>query len=264
MENSSDSDFIKRTICIFGYSFDSRIVAYPLTDCKDPDAEYYENLPDFNENLNDFLLREVHQADMTTRNNLIMQLEDKEQKIYDDIQNTEIENFDIGSKLTPRTITGKSEEGERLKRIAEANVKRQLHQERRRRQVLEDRRRMKEEEIKKFQAEIKADIEFKKKCDREDLKVKQIYGAARAEELRRRKQEREKKRQQDLRLQEEALKTLETIQMSTRSLQINEEDLKQKDQNRILTPEEKRARMREISNRIKQRNFGSTMNKQNQ
>lgn len=251
---SPDADFMRRACCIFGYLFDPQISPYPCTSCNDPDAEYTANLPDFEESLNDYLLREVHQADLEARETILNELDQKEVKMQESFDNVTEDTIQIGTRLASRTSSGTTQEFEMAKRLAENTVKRQQRQAERRHADLERKRKAKEQSVRQFQAEIKSEIEYKKKMQQEELKAKQVYGAARAQELIRKKEEREKKREEEIRKQEEAMRTVETISIKSRSLRITEEDLQAEEEKQKMDPQAKRQRMKEISQQIRQKN----------
>lgn len=253
-ELNADADFMRRAFCIFGYIFDSQVSPYPVTECEDQDAEFTESLPDFEETLNDYLLREVHQADLDARQKVLEDILKKETELEDIFANTPETNLEIGTRLAARTSTGNTTQFEMNKRLAENTVKRQQKQQERRQADLEKKKKAKQESIRKFQAEIKADIELKKKMQEEDKKVKQIYGAARAEELRRKREEREKRKEEEIRLTEEAMRTVDEIAVKSRGLRFTDEDIQEEMERQKNSPKSKLERMKEISQRIKEQN----------
>ena len=254
---SNEEELIKRSCAIFAYIFDPRVTPYPSTICEDPKYQFEEpNIPDFEESLNDYFLREVHNQDIEAREPVLQKLSTGEQKLVDQLENTQIkkDSIQIGERIAQRTASGVTASEEARKRRLETDLKRKEATERRRREALERKQRMKEAEIKKLREQIKEELRYKKDLKDKEEEERKVYGKFRANELMRLKEEREKKKVEEKRKEEEAKKMLKSLEFKSSLPPEDANNFKHIQHNEHQKALEKSQRMKEISTTIYQDN----------
>lgn len=247
---SPDAEFLKRSCAIFAYMFDSHISPYPYEceNCPDPDAQYSQNLPDIDESLTDYMLREVHQADVNSRSAIIEKIVNQENQLSEDLERTKVDSIPFGGRILQRTASGASADEEARKKKIEIDLKRKETIERRRREALAKKQKEKEASVRALKVESAKEIQLKKQLQEKELAQKRIYGKYRAEELMRQKEEREAKREEEMLKEEDAKRLVEKLKAASK--RIDEE----KDEKQPLDGKTKMERMKAISSNIRKMN----------
>ena len=256
-EFSPDQELIKRSCAIFAYIFDPRVTPYPSTKCDDPKLQYEEpNIPDFEESLNDYFLREVHNQDIEAREPVLHKLSEGEQKLVDQLENSEVQegSIQLGERIAQRTSSGITASEEARRRRLETDLKRKETTERRRREALQRKQRAKEAAIKRLREESKEELRFKREQQERELEQKQVYGRYRANELMRLKEEREKKKEVEKKKEEEAKEMIKNLAFKTKLPPEDANNFKHIQHNEHQKALEKSQKMKEISTTIYQEN----------